>query len=90
MVSKKFVFLEREDGSVIDIPEKHLQLTLKQHPKWKLHEQVVSTSDEDTEGVGTVAPPEVILDPLECLLCGYVGTSEHGMKIHKGRNHQMA
>lgn len=81
----KFVYLQREDGSVVEIPDRHVDQTLKLHPHWtKLREVIVGSN---TTPPPAAELPPVEADPLECGICGYVGKSEHALKIHNSKSH---
>lgn len=79
---KKYVYLIRDDGSSVDIPEKALEETLKKHPTWKV-ERSVNTD----ETKNAVQAPEIIPDPLECTLCPFVGQNERAVRMHKIKKH---
>ena len=38
--SSKFYYVRKEDGTLIDIPERHYAATMKMHPKWELVDEV--------------------------------------------------
>lgn len=38
--STKFFYVRKEDGTLIDIPERHYAATMKAHPKWELVDEV--------------------------------------------------
>lgn len=82
--NRTFVFLQRDDGSVIDVPEKSVAETLRRNPLWK---QVATSEGEPEQGVA-VEPPPLISDVYECDICGKEAASELGLKIHKGQKHK--
>lgn len=82
---RKFFYVKRNDdehgGSIVEIPELHLEMTLRQHPTWR-------TVDMSDDMAGTQIVAESPKKPsLQCPLCGTVATSEHGLKVHKARKH---
>ena len=63
---QKYHYIRREDGSVIDIPDRHLAMTLKQHPTWTLIDNVdVTRSDEQLPTARGAEAPVVEADVEE-------------------------
>lgn len=81
---RSYVYVTRDDGTVIDIPADHLADTLKKHPTWK----TVMTAQEDTESEEAKEPPLFVKDELTCQLCGWNAKAAQGLKIHMGKFHK--
>jgi hypothetical protein len=81
----KFYYVKRNDdefgGSIVEIPERSLEFTLKQHPTWRVMD---TSTDNDTAPIVPEAPKS---NTLHCPLCGVESKSEHGLKVHKARKH---
>jgi hypothetical protein len=69
----KYVYVKRHNGSVVDIPEKDLQATLKRNPAWRVVEEEKQVSP---------AKVQVI-----CPLCSKEFKNENGLRLHK-RSHE--
>jgi len=75
-----YVYVKRlKDGAVMDIPEAHLEDTLKQGF------ELVRTIEPLYENA-TVEPPKVE-NPFECPICGFIAKSEFGLKTHKRKHY---
>ena len=80
----KFIYVSRDDGVVVDIPEKHLEMTLKNHPTWKV---VGTVSNEQISNNGVSEAPVKEAPVNECPLCGFVAASLTGLATHKRTKH---
>lgn len=82
----KYIYVRRvveKDGQlvdldVVDIPEEHLDSTLKRHPNWKVVKEEVEQKPKE----------EIIENVLKCPLCDKPQKSELALKIHKGKYHK--
>jgi hypothetical protein len=75
-----YVFVKRlKDGAVMDIPETHLEDTLKQG--FELVRKIEPLYEN-----ATVEPPK-IENPFECPICGFIAKSEFGLKTHKRKHY---
>ena len=83
--NRVFYYVKRSDGSVVDIPEKDLEQTLKLHPDWR----VMSKTDDQTfkEDLKVKVDDAPKSSPLECPICGFVAKSESGLRNHKKSKH---
>lgn len=83
MTHTKYFFVKRQNGTVVDIPERDLEPTLKRNPSWeviegKLHwEDIVITMPATVQDSSTVA----------CPLCTREFTTQQGLRVHK-RSHK--
>ncbi len=84
--SLRFFYFQREDGSIVEIPEKNVDQTKKLHPNWVVVREYLVGS-EQVENASNLPPIEN--DPMECGLCGFVAKSEHALNIHKGKQHKV-
>lgn len=73
----KFYFVQRGDGSVIDIPERDLDSTLKRNPSWK----VIDNSEPKKE-------EKVIPEGFPCPVCEFVAVSRFGLQAHRRSKHK--
>jgi hypothetical protein len=82
---KKFYYVRRNDtvfnGSIVEIPESHLAMTLRVNPTWQVMEE---TTNESVEPIIPTAPKQ---PSFHCPICGLESASEHGLKVHKARKH---
>lgn len=99
----KFHYLKRKiDGVIIDIPNADLHEAIKTGKFDYVSEVSVQTSksmvdvpiiddDEDEEDPlvfpGTIPDPKPTTDPLVCVLCGFKGQTEGGLRRHKTTKH---
>jgi hypothetical protein len=61
MKSQKIVLVQRTDGSILDIPERHLVQTLARHKDWRVVEQAVADKSQEAtviEGFEELPPIE--------------------------------
>lgn len=63
---------------VVDIPENHIEATLKRNPLW----EIVDEREKPNE----IEPP-AIEPTFTCPLCGKETRTENGLKIHKTTLH---
>lgn len=81
---RKFYYVKRLgknwDGSVVEIPDSHLEQTLRVHKEW----EVIESTEEKTFGLPVAEAPKT--PKHVCPICG-LETTEHGLKIHKARKH---
>lgn len=94
-----FVWVRRTfDGVVLDIPEDHLAEHLKrrrststgQVQEFELYNPSTETQGRPTPATVSdeiISPPDVVADPLECQVCGFVAKTETGLKVHD-KKHQ--
>lgn len=66
----KFITLKRDNGSLVDIPEKDLRSTLKVHPKWKVFETIRVEPVEDVARI-------------YCPICLREFKNTNGLRLHK-------
>lgn len=67
----KYITIKRDNGSLVDIPERDLQATLKVHPKWKVVEDIkVDVAIEET--------PQIY-----CPVCLREFKNQNGLRLHK-------
>jgi len=75
-----YVYVKRlKDGAVMDIPETHLEETLKKG--FELVRKIEPLYEN-----ATVEPPKVE-NPFECPICGFIAKSEFGLKTHKRKHY---
>lgn len=79
----KYYYMRRDDGSTVDIPEKNLEETKKQHPDW----EVVGMVDTDIVNTqSTVEPPKQEAPKFICPLCGFEAKNQLGLTAHKKKH----
>jgi hypothetical protein len=77
-----------EEGSVIEIPETQVEMTLKQHPEWRIE----TPSDLPPPAAPAKVPPGgsegqgKLHNPLECPICEFVAKSPAGLAKHKAKH----
>lgn len=69
----KFFFVRRNDGSVIDIPERDVASTIKRNPGW-------SIVKEDPK------PEEKKIEGFPCPVCDFVAASSFGLQAHRRKH----
>ena len=75
-----YVYVKRlKDGAVMDIPEAHLEETLKKG--FELVRKIEPLYEN-----ATVEPPKVE-NSFECPICGFIAKSEFGLKTHKRKHY---
>lgn len=76
----KYYYVKRlSDGKVMDIPEKHLEETLRQGF------EVIGEAGALYNN-STVEPPKPE-NKYECPICGFVAKNESGLRLHKRRHY---
>lgn len=69
-----FHYVRRNDGSVIDIPDRDLVSTLKRNPGWSV------MKDEPKK--------EVTVEGYPCPVCEFIAASSFGLQAHKRGKHK--
>ena len=91
--SKKFAFYTYTNpvtGKAIhdNMPWKdweRIQRDIARAPQFKLERML--DLGEGKQKIFGVKPPEVVEDPLECPLCGFVAKDDSDLKLHKQKKH---
>ena len=71
----KFFFVRRGDGSVIDIPERDLDSTLKRNRSWEVVKDEPQNEEKPVEG-------------FPCPVCTFVAVSSFGLQAHRRSKHK--
>ena len=89
----KYHFIKNKlTGAVIDIPDKHLEETLKRG-EFEYVSPVADfpTSVKDVPIIEEAPVEDPVSEPVvdfTCVLCGYAAKSDKSLKIHKGKSHK--
>ncbi len=71
-----FTFVRRSDGSVVDIPNRDLDSTLKRNPNWKIvADEPKKEEKKETSG-------------YSCPVCPFVAVSAFGLQAHRRAKHK--
>jgi hypothetical protein len=70
----KFYYLIRNDGSVVEIPERDLDSTMKRNKGWKI-------KPEDT-------PVAKNVEGFACPVCPFISVSGFGLQAHRRSKHK--
>lgn len=71
----KFYYLIRNDGSVVEIPEKDLESTLKRNKGWKIKPEEMPKKQDTSAG-------------FPCPVCEFVAVSSFGLQAHRRSRHK--
>jgi hypothetical protein len=79
-LNKKYYNIRRfkngVDMGVIDIPEEHLEMTLRNHPDW-------INLGEIKFSMETITPPSISQIGYSCPICGSAFGNEKSLQVHK-------
>jgi hypothetical protein len=77
----------RDDSSVVTIPNKHLEETLRRHKTWRIMQQSIISRREEAP-LEEPKREDIEAPKFTCDVCGYEGKSDRSVKVHKGLAHK--